>query len=198
MTTVNERAKKIKLLIADVDGVLTDGKINLFFNAKGEIDEFTSFAAIDGLGTLFLNYAGIPSAIITGRAHATTASRAKGLGIKYCYQGFLDKTGPFKDILARENITPEQVAYIGDDIIDLPLLSVVGLAVCPADARPETKKYCHYVAAAAGGGGVLRETADLILKARGKWDELERLIKEDKWQRAAKCETQVFKRDGSR
>jgi len=193
MDTIIERAKKIKFVITDVDGVLTDGKINLFFNGGG-IDEFTSFAAIDGLGTLFLNHAGIPSAIITGRAHATTAERAKGLGVKYVYQGFLDKTGPFKDILAKEKITPEQVAYIGDDIIDLPLLSVVGLAVCPADARPETKKYCHYVADTKGGRGVLRETADLILKAQGQWDELERQIKEDCWQRKGKCETQIFVR----
>jgi len=198
MDTIIERAKKIKILITDVDGVLTDGKVNLFFNAAGEIDEFTSFAAIDGLGTLFLNHAGIPSAIITGRNHATTAQRAKGLGVKYIYQGFLDKTGPFKDILDKENIKPEQVAYLGDDIIDLPLLSVVGLAVCPADARPETKKYCHYITACGGGEGVLRETADLILKAQGFWEDLELQIKEDKWKRKKKAETQIFTRDGSR
>ncbi|MGB2578279.1 YrbI family 3-deoxy-D-manno-octulosonate 8-phosphate phosphatase [Elusimicrobium simillimum] len=197
MDKVIERAKKIKILITDVDGVLTNGKLNLFINAKGELDEFKSFSAVDGLGFLILSDAGIGSAIITGRTHKTTELRATFLGFKYIYQGYLDKKDPFEDILKRENITAEEVAYIGDDIIDLPLLTKVGLAICPGNAREDVKKYCHYITDANGGDECAREVVEMILNSQGKWHPFVEDIKEARWQRKPKAKTQVFTSTGS-
>ena len=189
--SITEKAKKIRFLIADVDGVMTDGKINFFINNEGKNDEIKSYSAVDGIGFYLLHDAGIRTALISGRAHHTTVARAKMLGINYVYQGFLDKLGPFNEILAKENIQPEEIAFIGDDIIDLPLLTKVGLAVCPADATAEAKEACRHILKSNGGNGCVRETAELILKAQGKWDNFLAAIKEGRWQRKPKAETMV-------
>ena len=121
-----ERAKKIKAILTDVDGILTDGKVNFFVRDDGKIDEFKSFHTQDGIAVLLCHSAQIVCGIITGRRHPTTVERAKNLGFKYMYQGFLTKIGPLNDILEKEQLSPEQVAYIGDDITDIPLLKEVG------------------------------------------------------------------------
>ena len=128
MQNTLERAKKIKAILTDVDGILTDGKVNFFLTPDGRVDEFKSFHTQDGIAALLGRKAGLILGIITGRRHATTVRRTEILGYHYMYQGFLSKLGPLHDILKRENLTPEQIAYIGDDITDLPLMKQVGFA----------------------------------------------------------------------
>ncbi|WP_428897197.1 3-deoxy-D-manno-octulosonate 8-phosphate phosphatase (KDO 8-P phosphatase) [Parelusimicrobium proximum] len=167
-----ERAKKIKFLLTDVDGVLTDGKLNFFTTPEGKIEEFKSFNATDGLGFMVLTRAGIASGIITGRAHPTTEHRAKTSGMKYIYQNFTKKINALEDLLSKENISLEEIAYIGDDLIDLPVLTKAGLACCPADAAADIKKVCHYISSVKGGDGAARDVIEFILKAQGRWDEM--------------------------
>ena len=169
MNSVTEKAKKIKFIITDVDGVLTDGKLNFFPDHKGKIEEFKSFNATDGIGARIAVKAGLNIAIITGNAHATTVYRADVLGFKYIYQGFLNKLEPLKDITKREKISLDKIAYIGDDLIDLAVMTRVGLAISPKNAVREAAAAAHYVTKASGGNGVLREAVEIILKAQGKW-----------------------------
>ncbi|ACC99010.1 3-Deoxy-D-manno-octulosonate 8-phosphate phosphatase, YrbI family [Elusimicrobium minutum Pei191] len=197
MKDIIERAKKIKMLITDVDGVLTKGEINLFVNEKGETDEVKQFAAVDGLAFMFLWEFNMPSAILTGRSHKTTVARAKDISVKYVYQGFLSKTFPFEEMLAKENLKPEEIVYIGDDIIDLPVLTKVGLAVCPSDGLDCVKECCQYITKAKGGKGCVREIVEIILKAQGKWDGLFERIKTGTWKRKPKIAPQVFTSDGT-
>ena len=132
------------------------------------MDEFKSFHTQDGVAALLCRKAGIILGIITGRRHETTVRRAEILGYTYMYQGFLTKLGPLNDILKRENLTAEEVAYIGDDITDLPLLKKVGFAATVADAVPSVKEAAHFVTTREGGHGAYREIIDFILEAQGK------------------------------
>lgn len=168
MQNALERAKKVRAILTDVDGILTDGKVNFFLTPDGKIDEFKSFHTQDGVAALLCRKAGIVLGIITGRRHETTVRRAEILGYTYMYQGFLTKLGPLEDILKRENLTAEEVAYIGDDITDLPLLKKVGFAATVADAVPSVKKAAHFVTTREGGHGAYREIIDFILEAQGK------------------------------
>ncbi len=167
-----QRAKPIKVLLTDVDGILTDGKVNFFIASDGRIEEFKSFHTQDGVAVLLCRSAGLIVGIITGRRHETTVARARNLGFKYMYQGFLTKLGPLEDVLKREHIRPEEVAYIGDDITDLPLLKKVGFAATVPGALDVVKQHCHYVTRRAGGDGAFREVVDFILAAQGKLDSL--------------------------
>ncbi len=171
MNSILEKAKKIKFILTDVDGVLTDGLLNFFPNHEGKMEEFKSFSAIDGLGTLIANRAGLTVGIITGRAHPSTVFRASSLGMKYIYQGYLNKLDALNDLCKKENITFEEIAFIGDDIIDLAVMSRIGLAVAPKDATPDVQKCAHYISVKNGGRGVLREVIEIVLKAQNKWDE---------------------------
>lgn len=163
-----ERARKIRAILTDVDGILTDGKVNFFMTPEGRMDEFKSFHTQDGVAVLLCRKAGIILGIITGRRHATTVRRAEILGYKYMYQGFLTKLGPLNDILQREHLSAEEVAYIGDDITDLPLLKKVGFAATVPDAVPSVKEAAHFITTRAGGNGAYREVIDFILQAQGK------------------------------
>lgn len=175
------RAAKIKAILTDVDGILTDGKLNFFALPDGRVDEFKSFNALDGVAARMCRLSGIILGIITGRRHPATVHRARVLGFSYIYQGFLTKTGPLEDILKRENLRLEEVAFIGDDLTDLPILFKVGLAVTVPNAVDQVKKAAHYVTTRRGGEGAYREMTDLILEAQGKLEPLVQKMLTSTW-----------------
>ncbi len=181
MENAIERAKKIKAILTDVDGILTDGKVNFFVRDDGKIDEFKSFNTQDGIAVLLCHSAHIVCGIITGRRHATTVTRAKNLGFKYMYQGFLTKIGPLNDILEKEGITAEEVAYIGDDIQDIALLKEVGFAATVPNALDSVKEHAHYITKRVGGDGAYREVIDFILNAQGKLAPLVKKVANSAW-----------------
>ena len=162
------RARKIKILLNDVDGIWTDGKLNFFLTPQGQVEEIKSFNALDGIAVRLLRSAGIKSGVITGRRHGTTLARARNLGMNYFYQGFLTKLGPLQDVLKRENLSAEEVAFVGDDLTDLPLLEQVGLAATVPNAVDEVKKAAHFITQRKGGEGAYREVVDMIVAAQGK------------------------------
>ncbi|MBR4355889.1 MAG: HAD hydrolase family protein [Elusimicrobiaceae bacterium] len=191
MDEIKQRASRIKAILTDVDGILTDGKVNFFVNKNGQMDEFKSFHTQDGVAALLCQRAGITLGIITGRRHATTVHRAQVLGYSYIYQGFLTKLGPLNDILKRENLQADQVAYIGDDITDLPLLKAVGFAATVPGAVPCVKEVAHFTSSRAGGDGAYREIIDFILESQGKLQPLIQAAK-DGWGLLRKPETKII------
>jgi 3-deoxy-D-manno-octulosonate 8-phosphate phosphatase (KDO 8-P phosphatase) len=168
MQSFQELAKRIKLLILDVDGVLTDGSI--FITASGE--EIKAFNTLDGHGLKMLQSTGVKLAIITGRAAAGVEHRAKGLGIDYLFQGVHDKREAFADLLQQTGLSPQECAYIGDDVVDLPVMTKVGLAVAVPDAPSLVRQHSHYVTGACGGAGAVRELCERLMQAQGTFDEL--------------------------
>ena len=162
------RASKIKLIIFDVDGVLTDGK--LIFSADGEL--FKSFHAQDGLGISLLHKAGIKTAIITGRTSDIVKFRSKELNITDVYQGAKNKVNAFEELKEKYALALDEIAYVGDDLIDLPIMIKVGLACAVHNAVMDVKTRSHYISEAAGGNGAVREISELILKAQDKWDDI--------------------------
>ncbi len=165
---MEQQLAKIKLLLLDVDGVLTDGRI--IYDNQG--NELKAFDVKDGHGLKMIQRAGIRVGIITGRNSAVVSHRAEELGIEILYQGALRKLEPYLEILAEQNLTDEQVAYIGDDIVDLPILQRVGFSATVADAIPEVFPCVDYITTRPGGGGAVREICDLLLRASGQWDEI--------------------------
>ena len=165
--TVEQRAARIKLLLMDCDGVLTDGRIWIF-----DGDDQKAFNTRDGLGLELLHRAGLTSGIISGRESTALQYRAEGLGMLFIYQGVENKVSAFEHILQKSALNRSEVAYIGDDLNDIPLMRRSELAVAVADAAEETKSHAHYVTRAVGGDGAVRETIELILKAQNRWDEL--------------------------
>lgn len=170
-SSVSARAKRIKLLLMDVDGVLTDGRIWLQSWPDGTAHEIKGFSAYDGAGLKMARSVGLRTGLITGRDSPATARRAREAEIEFVYQGRAEKIHTYEEILQRTGLRDEEVAFIGDDLPDLPLLSCVGFAVAVANAVPEIKKAAHYVTRAQGGSGAVREVIELILKAQGKWNE---------------------------
>lgn len=168
MQPITELARRVRLLIMDVDGVLTDGRI--FFTASGE--EIKSFNTLDGHGMKMLQSTGVQLAIITGRAAPCVAHRARNLGIDHYFEGVHDKRTAFAELLARTGLTAEQCAYIGDDVIDLPVMSRVGLAVAVPDAPSFVRQHAHLVTGCQGGQGAVRELCELILQAQGHYDRI--------------------------
>lgn len=164
------RAAKIKLLLMDCDGVLTDGRITLLPNG----DEQKTFHVRDGHGIVLFHRAGLRSGIISGRSSSLVERRAKELGIEFVRQGTWNKLEDFEEILEVSKTSAEQTAFIGDDVTDIPLLSRVGLAVAVADAVQEVKDKAHHVTFNNGGSGAVRELTDLIIKSKQKWDPLMR------------------------
>jgi 3-deoxy-D-manno-octulosonate 8-phosphate phosphatase (KDO 8-P phosphatase) len=158
--------QKIRLLLLDVDGVMTDGRI--IYDDQG--GETKAFDVKDGHGLKLVQRAGIRVGIITGRQSAVVERRAAELGIELVYQGAKDKLVPFQEILQKTGMTADQVAYVGDDYPDLPILRRVGFAATVADAISDIKPYVHYVTKANGGCGAVREICDLLLKESGRWD----------------------------
>ena len=161
-------AKEIRLLLLDVDGVLTDGSV--VYAQSGS--ELKSFNTKDGFGIRLLQEAGIEVGLITARSSEAVQRRAQDLKLAHVYQGVRNKIEAFDRILAEQKLSPQQVAYMGDDWLDLPLLSRVGLAVTVADAVTEVKAVAHYVARREGGRGAVRELCELIIEAKGLREEL--------------------------
>jgi len=159
---------KVKLLLLDVDGVLTDGRI--VYGSDGQ--EFKAFDVKDGHGLKLLQRAGVSIGIITGRESEVVARRASELDVKYLYQGAKDKLTPYREILQKSGLSDEEVAYVGDDLIDLPILRRVGFSATVADAIDEVKAHVDYVASRDGGRGVVREICDVLLRSLGSWDEV--------------------------
>lgn len=166
------RARKIRLLLMDVDGVLTDGRIYYLPRPGGGLFETKTFHSRDGLGIRLAHAAGLKTGIITGRSSPALEYRVKELGIHFLQQDALEKLEPYKKILHAAQLEDEEVCYVGDDIVDLPLLKRVGLAVAVGDSHPELRDHVHYWTECPGGQGAVRETIELILKAKGKWDPI--------------------------
>ncbi len=168
MQSIIEKAKKLKLLILDVDGVLTDGK--LFFDNDG--NEYKSFHARDGHGIKLLRQTGVEVAVISGRKSNSVALRMKSLGIEHVYQGHEDERTAFNELLCQVGVLPEQVAHVGDDLLDLPIMMRVGLAIAVNDANFAVKERADWCTSALGGHGAVREVCDLIMQAQGHFDDL--------------------------
>jgi 3-deoxy-D-manno-octulosonate 8-phosphate phosphatase (KDO 8-P phosphatase) len=162
------RILPIRLLLLDVDGVLTDGRI--VFDSNGVESKF--FNVKDGHGIKMLQRAGITVGIISGRESLVAANRAAELGIELVYQKSLDKMIPYQDVLEKTGFTDHQVAFMGDDVIDLPVLRRVGFAAAPADAVPDIVPHVHFVTKNRGGWGAVREVCDLILKEQAVWESV--------------------------
>jgi len=162
-----ERARRVKLLITDIDGVMTDGRI--VYSVYG--DELKFFDVTDGFGISLLNRVGIKTVIITAKRSRIVKLRARDLKIAKAYAGFLDKRIPFNDVLKRFKVPAEEICFIGDDLIDVPILKRVGFAVSVPNGMEEVKAISHYVTTKPGGRGAVREICELILKSQDKWDE---------------------------
>lgn len=168
LTSIHRRASHIKLLLMDCDGVLTDGRLWLLEGG----DEQKSFDTKDGLGIHLLHRAGLRSGIISGRKSSGVERRARQLAIEFVRQGDPDKIQAFEDVLRLAGVDENEVAFVGDDLNDIPLMQRSELAVAVADAVEETRSVAHYVTRAAGGRGAVREVVELILKAQGYWGDL--------------------------
>jgi len=164
---VLERAKKINLLLLDVDGVLTDARIIVDANGR----EIKHFCVLDGMGIKLVQKAGIEVGILSSRLSSPVSHRARELGIEIIVQGELDKGRLYQSLLREKGLRDEEVAYMGDDWIDLPVLRRVGLAITVPQAWPPVKDYVHYVTQHQGGHGAVREVCDLLLRAQGKWED---------------------------
>lgn len=167
-SAVQQRAARIKLLLMDCDGVLTDGRIWIFENGE----EQKGFHTRDGLGIDLWHRAGLKSGIISGRNSTAVDQRAHGLGMTFIRQGCENKLRAFSETLAQAGVATDEVAFVGDDLNDIPLMLQSGLAVAVADAAAETREHAHYITSAVGGYGAIREVVELILKAQGRWEDL--------------------------
>jgi 3-deoxy-D-manno-octulosonate 8-phosphate phosphatase (KDO 8-P phosphatase) len=167
-----ERAKKIRLFLMDVDGTLTDGGVCLIsLPNNGGIAEMKVFNSQDGLAIKLAHIMGIQTGFITGRKSPAVQQRADELSVAYVYLGQATKTAAFEECMQKAGVTADEVAYLGDDLPDMPVSKLAGLAVAVANAAPELKAICHYVTRANGGEGAAREVVELILKAQGRWEE---------------------------
>ncbi len=165
---LRQRLNKIKLLITDLDGVHTDGSFYV-----GEFGEMKRFHASDGAAVVLARHAKFPIAIISGRASQATQRRILELNIPkdLVFEGYMNKTIPFEKLLKKFNLTDQEVAYVGDDYIDEPLLRRAGVSFSVANAREEIRAICDYVTSAEGGNGAVREIIELILKTQGRFQE---------------------------
>jgi 3-deoxy-D-manno-octulosonate 8-phosphate phosphatase (KDO 8-P phosphatase) len=164
MQDILHRAAQIRLVIFDVDGVLTDGRLYL----ADDGNEFKAFHSRDGHGLKMLQNQGVAVAIISGRRSLAVERRMADLGINYVYMGVQDKLVAFQDLLQRQGLDATQVAYVGDDVIDLPVMSRVGLAIAVQDADPFVKRHAHWQTPSPGGRGAVREVCELLLEALGR------------------------------
>lgn len=164
------RAKKIKVIVFDIDGVMTDG--GLMIGDDGQ--EYKMFHAHDGLGMKMLNKTDVKMAIITGRTSNVVSIRAKTNKIEHCYQGVEDKKVAFNNLIKKLNIKPEEAAFMGDDIVDIPPMRACGLAISVPSAQSPVKEYAHYVTTNQAGKGAVREVCELIMKAQNTFDTVTR------------------------
>lgn len=158
-----EKAKLIRLVIFDVDGVLTDG--SLFYGDDGQ--EYKAFNSRDGHGMKMLQNSSVEIGIITGRTSSVVNHRMENLKISHIYQGQTDKLPAFESLMEKLDLRPEQIAYVGDDVIDLPIMLRVGLAITVADGHPLAKQHAHWTTAKSGGHGAAREVCEFVMEAQG-------------------------------
>lgn len=163
MQDILQKAARVKLVIFDVDGVLTDGR--LYVTEDGA--EIKAFHSRDGHGMKMLQESGVKIAIITGRKSSIVTHRMKELGIEHVYQGRKEKLPAFLELIASLNVTPDEVAYVGDDVVDLPVMCRVGLAIAVQDANEWVKKHAHWQTPNLGGRGAARDVCELIMEGRG-------------------------------
>ena len=168
MQDIVEKAQRLKLLILDVDGVLTDGR--LFFDDNGK--EYKTFHARDGHGIKLLRQTGVEVAVISGRKSNSVALRMKSLGVNYVYQGHENKIAAFNEIIQSLAIKPEEAAHVGDDLLDLPVMTRVGLSIAVNDANDSVKQYADWCTKTNGGLGAVREVCDFIMQAQGTFDDV--------------------------
>jgi 3-deoxy-D-manno-octulosonate 8-phosphate phosphatase (KDO 8-P phosphatase) len=166
------RARKIRVLLMDVDGVLTGGQIYLQPLSDGTVVEMKAFHSQDGAGLKLARDAGLRIGVISGRQSAAVTRRAEEVGMEFVYQGRAEKLGAYEEILRVAGVHDTQVAYIGDDLPDLPVLQRVGLALAVANAVPEVGRAAHHVTRRGGGEAGVREAIEAILKAQGKWRQV--------------------------
>ena len=167
-SAIERRASRIKLLLMDCDGVLTDGRLWLL-EEEGEQKTFNTH---DGLGLSLFHRAGLKSGIISGRSSPAVARRARELGVEFVRQGDSDKRQAFVEIMKSAGVSEDEVAFVGDDLPDIPLMKRCELAVAVADATEETRLAAHYVTRNRGGQGAVREVVELILKEKGRWHDV--------------------------
>jgi 3-deoxy-D-manno-octulosonate 8-phosphate phosphatase (KDO 8-P phosphatase) len=163
MKDINEKAARIRLLIFDVDGVLTDG--SLFVGDDGQ--EYKAFNSRDGHGIKMLLKYGVEVAIITGRSSQVVEHRMANLGITHVYQGKLEKLPAYEELRTRLGVSPEETAYVGDDVVDLPVMRRVGLAIAVQDAHPLVCQHSHWQTPSAGGRGAARDVCEMLMEAKG-------------------------------
>ena len=168
MQDITEKAKKIKLVIFDIDGVLTTGA--LFIGDDGQ--EYKAFNSKDGHGLRMLQDSGVEVAIITGRTSNVVAHRAKDLGITRIYQGKREKLPAYEELIKETGLSHEQIAYVGDDVVDLPVMSKVGLAICVQDGHSFVKQHSHWITESNGGCGAGRDVCEMILDAQGNLNDM--------------------------
>jgi 3-deoxy-D-manno-octulosonate 8-phosphate phosphatase (KDO 8-P phosphatase) len=163
MQDILERAARVRLVIFDVDGVLTDGR--LYLGDHGQ--EFKAFNARDGHGMVMIQETGVSLAVISGRQSEVVRARMQDLGVAHIYQGQRDKLPAYEELKRTLGLTDAVIAYLGDDVVDLPVMRRVGLAIAVADAHPVVRRHAHWCSAAPGGRGAARELCELIMEAQG-------------------------------
>lgn len=166
------RAAAIKILLMDVDGVLTDGRLYLIPNGDGKLVETKGFDSQDGIALRWLSWFGIQAGVISGRDSPATAERASQVGMRWVFQGHIEKIPLFEQIVSESQVSPSEIAYVGDDLTDVVIMKRAGLSFATANARPEVKRSAAAVTEAAGGAGAVREVVELLLQARGRWGDL--------------------------
>ncbi|MEJ2309236.1 MAG: 3-deoxy-manno-octulosonate-8-phosphatase KdsC [Gammaproteobacteria bacterium] len=167
MQDLDVKARQIRLVIFDVDGVLTDG--SLFLGDDGQ--EYKAFHSKDGHGMVMLQESGVQIAIITGRTSEVVRIRMQSLGIEHVFQGKRDKRPAYDDLRRVTGLSDEQIAYVGDDVVDLPVMSRVGLAIAVGDAHPMVKQHAHWTTPSGGGRGAAREVCEMLMQAQGSLQE---------------------------
>jgi 3-deoxy-D-manno-octulosonate 8-phosphate phosphatase (KDO 8-P phosphatase) len=168
---IEGRARKIKLFLMDVDGTITDGSVNLISLPDGGVAEMKAFNSQDGAGLKLAHIMGIRTGFITGRKSPAVTQRAHELNVEFVYLGQATKMAAFEECVQKAGVGEEEVAYMGDDLPDMPVAKRAGLAVAVSNAAAELKAVCHYITQARGGEGTAREVIELILKAQGRWEE---------------------------
>ena len=169
---VTDRAARLKLLLMDVDGVMTDGTLWNVPDGQGGFAETKGFDSQDGIALQWLSWNGIKTGVISGRVSPATEIRAKQCKMSYIYQGHIEKVPILEEIMADAKISADEIGYIGDDLTDVVIFRRVGLAISVNNARPEVKGAAHMVTEAKGGQGAVREVVEMILQAQGLWDQI--------------------------
>jgi 3-deoxy-D-manno-octulosonate 8-phosphate phosphatase (KDO 8-P phosphatase) len=171
------RARRIRLLLMDADGVLTDGRVLLASFPDGTVQEVKVFHAHDGAAIKLASEEGLRTGVITGRESPAMTRRAQEMRMEFVYQGCSEKLPALKEIVECSGVSLAEIAYVGDDLPDLPVMERVGLAIAVANSAPEVKRAAHWVTSRPGGDGALREVVELLLKAQGKWEQAIRQAK---------------------